>query len=303
MKSLRSLALALGVLVGAASTPAAAAPAVATQDIVQTALSTPGFTTLTTLLTQADLVTTLQGPGPFTVFAPTDAAFAALDPNVTAFLTNPANVDALRSVLLYHVAPGSFGSPQVLTSPFLSMANGQRALISSAGGVLTIDNAPIAVTDIICTNGIIHVLDRVMQPNLDRIPATAASTGRFDTLLAAVGAADLALLLDSPGPFTVLAPTDVAFAVLPPGFVDSLLLPQNKPLLQSILAYHVIPSRAYADQALALGEVATVNGNTVFFGVINGVPRVNGARIIRRDIDTANGVVHAIDRVLLPPLN
>ncbi len=303
MKSLRSLVLALGVFVGLPSAPAAAAPAVAGQDIVQTALSTPGFTTLTTLLTQADLVTTLQGPGPFTVFAPTDAAFAALDPGLTAFLVDPANVDALRNVLLYHVAPGSFDSLQVLTSPFLSMANSQRARISSAGSVLTIDSAPIAVTDIVCSNGIIHVLDGVMQPNLSRIADTAASTGRFEILLAAVGAADLAALLDGPGPFTVLAPTNLAFSVLPPGFVDSLLLPQNKPLLQSILAYHVIPARAYADQALALGEVSTLNGNTVFFGVVNGVPRVNGARIFRRDIDCLNGVVHAIDRVLLPPLN
>jgi transforming growth factor-beta-induced protein len=303
MKSLRSLALVATLAIGAVASPAPALNSTGNQDIVQTALSTPGFTTLTTLLGQAGLVSTLQGPGPFTVFAPTDAAFAALDPNLTAFLVNPANVDALRAVLLYHVAPGQFDSAAVLTSPFLDTVNGQRALIRFAGGVLTIDNAVISVTDIHCTNGIIHVLDGVMQPSLDNIPAAAASTGRFDTLIAALGAANLAALVDGPGPFTVLAPTDVAFSLLPPGFVDSLLLPRNQALLQEILTYHVIPSRTYADQALALGAVDTANGNQVFFGLVSGVPRVNGARILRRDIDTANGVIHAIDRVLLPPLN
>ncbi|MBL8804440.1 MAG: fasciclin domain-containing protein [Planctomycetes bacterium] len=304
MKFLSSLALACGLILGGANA-ASAAPttaAVSTQDIVQTAVSTPGFGTLTTLLTQANLVSTLQGPGPFTVFAPTDSAFSTLDPNLVTFLTDPANVESLRNVLLYHVAPGQFGSPQVLASPFLSMANGQRANVTFFGGLPRIDGCIISVTDIICSNGIIHVLDAVMSPNLARIADTAASTSRFDTLLAALGAANLAAVLDGPGPFTVLAPTDHAFAALPPGFVASLLLPQNQGLLQDILKYHVIPGRAYADQALSQGNVTTLNGNEVFFAVVNGVPRVNGARIFKRDIDCLNGVVHAIDRVLLPPL-
>lgn len=272
-------------------------------DIVQTAASTPGFETLTALVGQAGLTATLQGPGPFTVFAPTNAAFAALDPNLVAYLTDPANVEDLRSVLTYHVVADELGASEVLISPFLATVNGQRAYLRTNLGQLFIDNVPISVTDIICSNGIIHVLGGVMQPNLKPIADTAAATNRFDTLIAALGAADLAAALDMPGPFTVLAPTDVAFASLPAGTIESLLEPQNKPLLQKILKYHVVPGRLYSDQALAGVRFTTLAGPVVEFNLFNGVPRVNAARILRADLDTANGVVHAIDRVLLPPLN
>lgn len=305
MKTLRSLGLACAVAFGALGTTASATTSSGvTQDIVQTAVSTPGFSTLVALLGQADLVDTLQGPGPFTVFAPTDDAFAALDPNLVAYLTNPANVADLRSVLLYHVAGEQLTSSDVLTSPFVSTLNGQRAYVTFFGGLPRIDGAVIAVTDIVCTNGIIHVLDHVMQPNLARIADTAASTARFDTLLAAVGAANLATVLDSPGPFTVLAPTDLAFAQLPAGVLDSLLEPQNQGLLTQILTYHVIPGRVYSDVAWDQVRWQTVNGAFVEFNQSPlGAQRINGARVLRRDIDTANGVVYAIDKVLIPQLN
>lgn len=299
MRFLRMLALA-GLALSSAVPCVEARPSGTSQDIVQTAVTTPGFSTLVSLLQQADLVTTLQGPGPFTVFAPTDAAFAALDPNLVAYLTNPANVADLRAVLLYHVVPGSFPAAQVVTSPYLTTANGQRALIRVTNNTLTIDAAPIAATDILCTNGIIHVLDGVMQPNLNRIPATAASTSRFDTLLAAVGAAGLAQVLDSDGPFTVLAPTDTAFAQLPAGTVETLLLPQNQALLASILKYHVLPGRVYADRALSEVRFTTLQGQVVEFNTGAGFARVNYARILKTDLDTANGVIHVINKVLLP---
>lgn len=128
----------------------------------------------------------------------------------------------------------------------------------------------------------------------------AAGAGTFNTLVAAVGAAGLVETLKSPGPFTVFAPTDDAFAALPAGTVDSLLLPENKDKLTAILTYHVVPGAVMsADLAGKRLNVATVNGETVHIDGTNGVT-VNGATVVTADIVASNGVIHVIDSVLLP---
>ena len=121
----------------------------------------------------------------------------------------------------------------------------------------------------------------------------AVANGSFDTLVAAVIAADLAETLSSPGPFTVFAPTDDAFAALPAGLVDALLLPENKDTLVKILTYHVVSGEVMAADVTD-GDVGTVEGQTVALSTADGVT-VNGANA------TSNGVIHAIDAVLLPP--
>ncbi len=129
---------------------------------------------------------------------------------------------------------------------------------------------------------------------------TAVSAGSFNTLVAAVQAADLVDTLKSPGPFTVFAPTDEAFAKLPPGTVEALLLPENKEQLVAVLTYHVIPGEVMsADIAGKQLEVATVQGSTVEIDAINGV-MVDNARVIQADVDASNGVIHVIDAVILP---
>jgi uncharacterized surface protein with fasciclin (FAS1) repeats len=128
----------------------------------------------------------------------------------------------------------------------------------------------------------------------------AAGAGTFNTLVAAVGAAGLVETLKSPGPFTVFAPTDDAFAALPAGTVDSLLLPENKDKLTAILTYHVVPGAVMsADLAGKRLNVATVNGETVHIDGTNGVT-VNGATVVTADIVASNGVIHVIESVLLP---
>jgi len=128
----------------------------------------------------------------------------------------------------------------------------------------------------------------------------AVSAGSFETLVAAVGAAGLVDTLKSPGPFTVFAPTDAAFAALPAGTVESLLLPENKDKLTAILTYHVIPGKVMAaDLAGKRINVATVNGETVHVDGTNGV-RVDKANVISADVGASNGVIHVIDSVLLP---
>lgn len=127
---------------------------------------------------------------------------------------------------------------------------------------------------------------------------TVATEGGFSTLVAAVQAAGLVETLQGEGPFTVLAPTDEAFAALPAGVLDKLLLPENKDLLAKILTYHVIPGKVMAADVTD-GDVATVEGQNVTFSTADGVS-VNGAKVITADVEASNGVVHVIDVVLVP---
>jgi uncharacterized surface protein with fasciclin (FAS1) repeats len=127
----------------------------------------------------------------------------------------------------------------------------------------------------------------------------ASTTDGFGTLVAAVSAAGLVDTLNGAGPFTVFAPTDEAFAALPPGVLDALLLPENKETLAKILTYHVVPGTVMAADVKD-GEVATVEGQTVTLSTADGVT-VNGAKVIQADVMADNGVIHVIDAVILPP--
>lgn len=131
------------------------------------------------------------------------------------------------------------------------------------------------------------------------IVEVASSTDGFGTLVAAVTAADLVETLNGAGPFTVFAPTDDAFQALPDGLLDALLLPENKETLAKILTYHVVPGTVLAADVMD-GDVATVEGQTITVSTVDGVS-VNGARVIQADVVADNGVIHAIDAVILPP--
>lgn len=128
---------------------------------------------------------------------------------------------------------------------------------------------------------------------------TAVAAGGFDTLVAAVKAAGLVETLKSEGPFTVFAPTDEAFAALPEGTVESLLLPENKDMLVSVLTYHVVAGKFMAAD-VASGEVPTVNGETATVEVSDSGVTIEGANVVKTDIGTSNGVIHVIDAVILP---
>lgn len=132
------------------------------------------------------------------------------------------------------------------------------------------------------------------------IVAVAASAGQFNTLVAAVKAADLVATLQSPGPFTVFAPTDEAFAKLPAGTVDSLLLPENKAKLTAILKYHVVAGDVRAADVVKLSSANTVEGQSVTIMASDSGVRVNDANVIKTDVMASNGVIHVIDTVLIP---
>ncbi len=131
------------------------------------------------------------------------------------------------------------------------------------------------------------------------IVEVASANEDFETLVAAVTAADLAETLSGEGPFTVFAPTDEAFEALPEGVLDALLLPENKDALTSILTYHVVSGEVMAADVTA-GDVPTVEGSTIAITTDDGV-KVNEATVIATDVDASNGVIHVIDAVLVPP--
>ena len=269
-------------------------------DIVDTAVGAGNFKTLAAALGAADLVDTLKGKGPFTVFAPTDEAFKKLPEGTVAGLLKPENKAALAGILTYHVVPGAVMAEQVVGLTGATTVNGQRVDIKADDNGVSVDGAKVVTTDIKCDNGVIHVIDSVILPADKTIPETASAAGSFGTLLAAVGAAGLADTLGSEGPFTVFAPTDEAFGALPAGTIDSLLKPENKQKLVDILTYHVVPGRVYSPDALAAKNAKTLQGTTIAISPTESGANVNNAKLLITDLDASNGVIHVIDRVLLP---
>jgi uncharacterized surface protein with fasciclin (FAS1) repeats len=262
-------------------------------DIVDTAIDAGIFDTLVTAVQAAGLESALRGEGPLTVLAPTDEAFDALGAEtISALLADP---ETLADILLYHVVDGAVPASVVSTLASATTLNGDDIFI--AGGSISINGVALVVTaDIQATNGIIHVLDTVLIPPAGTIVDIAVGNEDLETLVAAVTAADLVGTLSGPGPFTVFAPTDAAFAALPDGTLDALLA--DIPALTDILLYHVVSGGVTSPTVVGLESVTTLNGDvtiTVGEGVF-----VNDAEVVITDIIAENGVIHVIDAVLLP---
>lgn len=145
-----------------------------------------------------------------------------------------------------------------------------------------------------------HGSHHTMAPAAQNIVEIAAANDNFKTLTAAVTAAGLADTLQGDGPFTVFAPTDAAFAALPAGTLDNLLKPENKAQLVAILTYHVVPGAVMAKDVAGLSEAATVHGDNLALSATDGTVMVDDARVVAVDIAATNGVIHVIDKVMLP---
>ena len=271
------------------------------KNIVDTAVEAGKFKTLAAALGAAGLVDAVKGPGPFTVFAPSDEAFAKLPKGTVETLLKPENKEKLKAILTYHVVPGKVMAKDVLGVKGSKSLNGQRIDVKVDGGKVMVDGAQVVATDIACTNGVIHVIDSVILPSEDNIPTVATKAGKFNTLLAAAKAAGLVDALSGDKALTVFAPTDDAFAKLPKDTVATLLKPENKDKLKAILLFHVVEGRVYSEDALAAKSAATLQGSKVEITVKDGAAYVNGAKILATDVDASNGVIHIIDSVILPP--
>ena len=272
-----------------------------TQDIPTNAQNTGVHDSLVAALAHAGLVEALQGQGPFTVFAPTDDAFAAAGIDLATFDTEEENA-TLVDILTYHVYPGSVEAAQVTDGMTATMLNGDDATFTVTNGTVMVGDATVTTADVMASNGIIHVIDKVLMPPADLvdIPTVAQSTGIHDSLVAAVVQAELLSTLQGDGPFTVFAPTDDAFTA---AGIDLAALDneEGKAALTDILLYHVVsgavPSSAVTDGMVA----AAVNGDDLTFTVGEGV-MVNDANVILADVAASNGIIHVIDKVLMPPV-
>lgn len=283
------------------------------QTIVDIAVADGRFTTLVAAVQAAGLAETLSGEGPFTVFAPTDDAFAALPAGTLDELLKPENKQQLTDILLYHVVPGKVMAADVTgldgKMADTALEGKQLSVKVDMGSVYLNENTKVITTDIEASNGVIHVIDSVLLPPTDEaatdtkdIVDTAVADGRFTTLVTAVQAAGLAETLKGEGPFTVFAPTDEAFAALPAGTLESLLLPENKQQLTDILLYHVVPGNVMASDVAGLTSASTVLGEDVTVKVQDGRVYLNdNVEVIITDIETSNGVIHVLDAVLIPP--
>jgi uncharacterized surface protein with fasciclin (FAS1) repeats len=298
------------------------------------ASNNPVLSTLVTAVTQAGLVDTLNGEGPFTIFAPTNDAFAAIPPaDLDAVL---ADNELLTNVLTYHVVAGqNLKAADLAAAGQLTTVEGDTVMLGSDG--TTVNDARVVCSDVTTANATVHIIDTVLMPPADQsdmgeepmaaqalepsgpacsaVPAdgegsfggmaddpaaTAASNNPvLSTLVTAVSQAGLVDTLNGEGPFTIFAPTNDAFAAIPPADLEAVLADNG--LLTSVLTYHVVAGEQLSSADLiAAGTVDTVNGGTLTITADNGTLTVNGVPSVCMDVPTANATVHIIDGVLLP---
>ena len=269
-----------------------------------------GFNTLVAALDAADLVETLSSDGTFTVFAPTDDAFAALPEGMLEELL--ADPETLKQILLYHVVGDVVMAETVVTLDEAETLEGSMVAIDVVDGNVFLNDSQVTSTDIEASNGVVHVIDKVLVPGMQEAAsnetleesksiAEIAVAGGFNTLVAALSAADLVETLSGDGAFTVFAPTDDAFAALPEGMLEGLLADTES--LTQILLYHVVGDVVMADTVVTLDEAETLEGSKVDIEVVDGKVFVNDSQVTSTDIEASNGVIHVIDKVLVPGMD
>ena len=293
---------------GGSSDPHVPAPA-PTPDIVTLAQATPDLSILVEAVVAAGLVDTLKGTGPFTVFAPTNAAFAAV---LTELGLTKAQLLAdkplLTTVLTYHVLPSRVASSAIPFGKGITTVQGSILKIDSVAGSVVITDgrnrtSKVVTPDVAASNGVVHIVDKVILPANRTIVQTAQALPQFSILVEAVVAANLATTLSGTGPFTVFAPTDTAFAnLLTELGVTKAALLANTALLTKVLTYHVVSGRVLKTEVPLNTAIVTVQGDTLSVGSNLAITDQRGrtSNITGTDLLTSNGVIHVIDKVILP---
>ena len=277
------------------------------RNIVELAQSTPELSILVEAVVAADLAPTLSA-GTLTVFAPTNAAFAGLltELGVTkeALL---ANKPLLTAVLTYHVLGSKVARADVPLGKAITPVSGGFFKVDSANGLKITDGrnrvSTITATDIQASNGVVHLMDRVLLPADKDIVATASALPDFSILVESVAAAGLVATLQGAGPFTVFAPTNAAFAALLTELgVSKAALLADKALLTKVLTYHVVPARLLKVEVPVNTAIGTVQGQsfTVNASLIITDQNLRTSSIVATDVFTRNGVIHVVDKVILP---
>ena len=293
------------------------------ETIVDVAVGNEDFSTLVAAVTEAELAEALSGEGPFTVFAPTNDAFAALLEEMEIGAEDLLASENLSDILLYHVVAGEFDAASVIELVgendyvLVDTLSGVPVKVSVQDGSVFVNDSEVVAADVEASNGVIHVVDSVIVPpsqTIAEIVVEAADMGddsEFTILLAAVLEAELAEALSGEGPFTVFAPTDAAFAAALEALGVSAEDLLANPDLANILLYHVVGG----EEALYSNDVAAALGDSMDSEIsvpslLEGDPiqvsademgiYVDGAQIVMTDILASNGVIHVIDAVILP---
>lgn len=286
---------------------------VPTMNIVETAVANGNFTTLVAALQATNLDTVLADESAtYTVFAPTDAAFALIGEDTIGTLLY--YTDVLSSILLQHVvADAAVNSVTAYSLNGVMVDTASTAQIqleiNAATDMLMFGGANVVIKDIYTTNGVIHVIDAVIVGDVE-IPAppmslveVAVANGNFETLVSALQATGLdSVLANLDNNYTVFAPTDAAFEKLPAGTLDTLTTEQ----LSNILLYHVLPGKVMSDGAITLAQSAEnmaemANGSNVSLSFVDSTLFINGAKVSTADVMATNGIIHVVDNVILPP--
>ncbi len=272
------------------------------------------FTILRTAIARAGLSGQLSGNGPFTVFAPNDAAFAAAGFDAAAI--NALPVATVSAILQYHVLNGrteSSALPTAVNTSVQTLAGTSAFVTRTASNSVSINGARVVQANVPASNGVVHVIDRIMIPPLGNIPtmlstvSTLVPTATFTLLSAAITRANLAGAVTAAGPLTVFAPTDAAFAATTSFSTVADINAAPIAALTNILTYHVVGARGYSPILTNGQSLTTAQGGAVTMGIggtgVTVTGRGNGgtaSRVILPDISATNGVVHVVDRVLLP---
>ena len=278
-------------------------------NVVQVAQSDSRFSILVEAVQAAGLTDTLTAPGPYTVFAPTNDAFSALlgELGVTKDQLL-ANKPLLTAVLKYHVVAGQVPSSAVPLGKAINPVGGGFFKIDKVGTSLVITDgrnrtSKIVQADIAASNGVIHAIDKVLLPADKTIVQTAIANPDFSILVEAVTAAGLVETLNAPGPYTVFAPTNAAFASLLTelGVTKAQLL-ANTALLTKVLTYHVVPGLVLKVDVPINTPIKTVEGETLTVGPTLAITdqRARQSNIVATDVLASNGVIHVLDKVILP---
>jgi len=274
------------------------------ETVVDIIVASEVHTLLEAAVVAAGLVDALSGEGPFTVFAPTDDAIVALTEALSITAEELLALPNLGEILQYHVVAADAFAEDLSDGQLLTTLLGQDVTVSISDAGVMINDAMVIVADLEAENGVVHVIDAVLVPEMEELPETVVDIiveSEVHTLLElAVGAAGLVEALSGEGPFTVFAPTDDAVVALTEALgitADELLALPN---LGEILQYHVVAGEAFSDDLEDGQMITTLLGQDVTVSIDDAGVMINEAMVIIADLEAENGVVHVIDAVLVP---
>lgn len=278
------------------------------QNLVERAESVGIFTALLGAIEQSGLGDLLRDQTqPVTVFAPTDGAFALVDPAMLEMLLDPANLASLVAVLSYHVAAGTHAIHTLIEEGSVTTISGAEVFVTVPDGDddIYVNDAIVVQPDLFAVNGVIHAIGKVMippppNPQDNNIIDVMTTSGQFTILLQAVSANGFGDSLRAAGPMTLFAPTDAAFAAMDPDELTALLDPANLAQLISTLTYHVVPSANTAAELATMTSIETVNGGSLTIASSGTGLTINGNDVVLPDMAASNGIVHGIDGILIP---